>query len=51
MGWHGITVRVSVLLDAHAGEKEKRHDELYAQFLMELAKLCDKYEEIRAELL
>jgi hypothetical protein len=41
VGWSGYSLRISVLVDAHAGEKQRRGEELYEQFQAELQKLCD----------
>ena len=33
-------MRISVLVDSHGGERERRGEELRARFLEELEKLC-----------
>lgn len=41
MGWSGYRLQISVTVDAHGGDKEKRGEELYEEFKKELVKLCE----------
>jgi hypothetical protein len=41
MGWSGYTLRISVSVDAHAGEKEERGEKLYSELVADLAKICE----------
>jgi len=40
MGWSGYQLRISVRVDAHAGEKQRRGEAAYEEFMRELEKLC-----------
>lgn len=40
MGWSGYSVRISILVDAHAGEKQRRGEAAHEEFIRELEKLC-----------
>ena len=44
MGYSGYTLKISVQVDAHGGEREERGEKLYEEFKERLAALCDEYD-------
>lgn len=48
MGWGGYTIEVGLLLDEHAGDKEREHTELANKLLAEIREVAERpeYEDI-----
>jgi hypothetical protein len=48
VGWQAETWQIGISLDAHGGEKERRHEKLAMELAKELDALCEseKYREI-----
>jgi hypothetical protein len=41
MGWTYYPLRIGVSVDSHGGEKERRGNAAYEEFMAELQKLCE----------
>jgi hypothetical protein len=48
MGWGGYLIEIGLMLDEHAGEKERYHTELAAKLLLEIRLIAESptYQEI-----
>jgi hypothetical protein len=44
MGWGGYNIEIGLLLDEHAGDKEREHTELASRLLAEITAVCERAE-------